>query len=147
MLGFYVRDGEAIASGAKSAVVTPTERADISGPRILVTRDGKQAYAVGVVIFLPSQVIDACGFAASEKAHGVSAANRERWWPDQERFWLHAVKAYYPLANPQPVQFEPGVNMNIAVPVEVKVLSTGSGPDGRWVYTVGLELSAEGVVD
>jgi hypothetical protein len=144
MIGFYVRDGEAIAAGEKSAVVTPTERDDLSGPRVLVVREGQQAWAMGVLIFDSPQTVGIKAFSKNESAHGISEADRQRWWPDKDQLYLHTIRAYYPLLHPQMVDFEPGVNMNIDVPLRVKVLSMSPDSTGGYGYRYIVGVAVEG---
>jgi hypothetical protein len=139
MFGFYVKDGQAIAAGQKRAVLTPTLRDDLSGPRVLVIRNGDVTQAVAVVVFSPPEPLDAAGVKAVESEHCVSSEDRLRWWPGKDTLYLHRVKSIYTLAAPQAIDFEPGSNMNVAAPLQVCIM--GKHNDGaHYTYVLGVEI-------
>ena len=139
MIGFYIRDGLEIAEGRKSAVVTPTLRDNLSGPRALVVREGERAAVVGIVVFSPPAPVTAEGLKALGAEHRISVEDQQRWWPAHDEFYVHRVKAYYPFAVPQPIDFEPGSNMDIAVTLQAEILGV-KRVGSKFCHTVGVKL-------
>lgn len=139
MICFYVRDSNEIAAGRKTAVITPSIREDLSGPRFLIVKDGKGALCTGIVIFDFPEEIDTTAFISTHNEHHISEKQRLQWWPTKTVFYLHHIKQYLPLVDPQPVSLAPGTNMNLAVPIEARIIARTATKSG-YRHAIGLGI-------
>jgi hypothetical protein len=121
----YLKDAQLIAAGQKTALATAQPHALTGTHMLIVKTDDGYSVPGSVVVSAPQQVTLA-EFDARVKEHGVGAAQRRRWWPNEETLVLHSL-SYSAFPEQQFVDIAP--------------------PSGKRVELVGLGLKQLEVVD
>ena len=137
MLGLYLIDGSQIASGAKTAIISPTPKPSLPGHRILIVKDLSAAALTGIVRIGQGLPLDIAGFTASKAQHGIARADRLRWWPHTKQFTIYSVEHYYPFAAPQPFNLPPGIQMDAVPMLQAQITEVVQGAKG-YRYTIGI---------
>lgn len=125
MQGLYLKDANLIASGQKTILATAQPHA-LTGTHMLIVKDDNGYSVPGSVVIGEPQTVTLAEFDARVKEHGVSVAQRRRWWPSEEVLMLHPL-SYSAWPEAQLLDIAP--------------------PSGKKVELVGLGLKELAVVD
>ena len=132
MQALYLKDANLIAAGQKTALATAQPHA-LTGTHLLIIKDDNGYSVPGSVEVSPPQQVTLAEFDARVKEHGVSPAQRRRWWPSEETLILHPLSySAWPEAQ----------LLDIAPPSGKRVELVGLGlkeldvVDGWWLYEV-----------
>lgn len=130
----YLRDGEAIVAGSKTALVSATPNRYQPGTYELVVKRADGSYCVpGTVTLSEPLVCDAKALDARHKEHAITREQRLRWWPLAETFNVYAL-TFKAFAQPFPVQLASGVPGRVTL--QGLGLTLLAQVDGCYLYEV-----------
>lgn len=129
----YIRDGDAVSAGRKTALGGPTQRYS-PGDYLLIVKQPDSTYLVpGSVTLAPPTELDAAAFDAAFPAHLISRKQRLSWWPLAETFYLYPL-TYTPAPAHLAVILAPGSTGTVALKgLDLPLLDT---VDGWYIHEV-----------
>ena len=141
MKGIYIKDGQDIVAGTKTAIATPTERNIVGDRCLVVKRDDGDADVVGVAVIGKPVKISSKAFDEKLSEHGVTSSQRRQWWPDAEELFVYPIEEFkkFETGKSWIIDLPAGINMEIDVALPPTILSKKALPDGGFLYEYGYE--------
>jgi hypothetical protein len=142
MQAIYILDGSDIVNGRKQAIVTPKPR-DITGTQVLLTKTDEGCKLAGVITIGQPEELPLDAFDSKQEVHGVSIADRRRWWPENETLFLYPIVTFAPFREAVPVPLPAGTGMKTTTTEcsinteQLVILSRQKLDNGQYLYTYG----------